>query len=41
MIKNDIIPENYGGETQVVQISALYGRGIDKLQVGENNNYKK
>ncbi|KAL7076777.1 hypothetical protein ACQ4LE_004006 [Meloidogyne hapla] len=31
LLKHDIIPEQFGGDTQVVNISALNGQGIDHL----------
>jgi translation initiation factor IF-2 len=33
LLHHDIVPEKFGGDTLVVEISALYGRGIDKVQV--------
>ena len=33
LLKYDVIPEQFGGDTQVVNISALNGQGIDHLLV--------
>jgi len=33
LLKHDIIPEQFGGDTQVVNISALTGQGIENLLV--------
>jgi hypothetical protein len=33
LLRHEIVTEKFGGDTLAVQISALYGRGLDKLQV--------
>ena len=38
LLHHGIVPEQFGGDTLVVQISALHGQGIDKLQVNSTIN---